>query len=92
MNKVMMIDLIRKFCDFYGYFYRDDYSGRFMFGACCVGIVYNNLRDIVIYQLTEFLRNTGVLQNYITQLISNVCYDSMSLSYIMYSPILEVCY
>lgn len=41
-------ELIENFCEEYGYDFRGDYSGRFMYGKSCVGIVYDVDDDTVL--------------------------------------------
>ena len=44
--------VIKEFCDEYGYDFRDNYSGRCMFGETCIGIVGDNT-TLICMQLTD---------------------------------------
>lgn len=63
---------LKNFCDAYGYGFRPDYSGRFMYGKTCVGIVGNSVNDI----LTDLANEGFSLSGYQT--------DNMGLGYIVY--------
>ena len=51
--------LIEKFCDLYDYRFYENYSGRFMYGRNCVGIVCSNTNEVML-ALGMFLNEYGV--------------------------------
>lgn len=73
--------LISKYCDLYNYDFREDYTGRFMYGKLCVGIVCDNPCKAML-ELGLFLHAYGVSDD--TDF--NVKLDNMGKSYIVYFP------
>lgn len=82
------IDVIKNFCEDYGYSFRDDYSGRGMFGKQCIGIVCDVSPVYLISCLSDTLRDEGFES--CTDILGTPCTDSMGLSTIVYFPKLSV--
>jgi hypothetical protein len=63
---------------------RPDYSGRAMYGATCLGFVYDELGDVIqfSYELAQILEDDTWYQN--------SRQDSMGLSSIVYWPYIQV--
>lgn len=72
---------IKRFCDDNGYRYVDDYSGRFMYGKTCVGIIGDFIPDMVSIALVDYL--TYNCPNDVSKFI-NPKIDNMGLDYIIY--------
>ena len=80
-----MPERIKEFCEEYGYEYRDDYSGRFMYGSRCVGIVSEEASLFtVLIQLTEYLKDNEI--DDIPNKIGVPKTDSMGIGAIIYFP------
>ena len=76
-------DLIENFCNEYDYEFRDDYSGRCMFGKTCIGIVGDNTM-LICMQLVEYLNVEGY--DDIVNKLGSPKTDNMGKSYIVYFP------
>lgn len=72
-----MGELIRDFCEDYGYRLYENYSGRCMYGATCVGIVCENV-NYTLQQLVEYVGEESIR--------SIARYDNLGLSMILYFP------
>lgn len=78
-------DLIEKFCnERNGCSFRADYSGRFMNGRTCVGIVIDDRVYETIVALCDFLHEYGV--ECVSDTLDSISSDSMGLSQIIYFP------
>lgn len=78
-------DLIEKFCnERNGCSFRADYSGRFMNGRICVGIVIDDRVYETIVALCDFLHEYGV--ECVSDTLGSISSDSMGLSQIIYFP------
>ena len=78
-------DLIEKFCnERKGCSFRADYSGRFMNGRTCVGIVIDDRVYETIVALCDFLHEYGV--ECVSDTLGSISSDSMGLSQIIYFP------
>jgi hypothetical protein len=80
-------DLIREFCESrYEYDVYEDYSGRGMFGALCIGIVvkreYSHIT--MMYELTQFLDEKGYEDEELN--MEGVATDELGLDTIVYFP------
>lgn len=81
-------DLIREFCetntDKYSVY--ENYSGRFMFGAKCIGIVVRQGHSYMemIVHLTKFLDGKGYIDEEL--LFEGVSIDELGLDSIVYFP------
>jgi len=74
---------IEMFCREYDYCFYSDYSGRFMYGRKCVGIVCDNIMECLV-QLCCYLVAEGVdLQ---PNLLLPIQYDNLGLQLILYFP------
>lgn len=78
-------ELIENFCEEYGYDFRGDYSGRFMYGKSCVGIVYDVDDDTVLNDLEEYFLDVDE-SNFAESIRNSARFDSMGLSRIVYFP------
>ena len=77
--------LIEKFCnETNGCSFRADYSGRFMYGRTCVGIVIDDRVYETIVSLCDFLHESGI--EYVSDMLGTIHSDSMGLSQIIYFP------
>ena len=76
-------DLIEEFCEsrescsFY-----PDYSGRFMFGKLCVGIVIRDRVYGVLAELCDFLYSRGITN--VSAALGSICSDSLGMDTILY--------
>lgn len=78
-------DLIEKFCNERdGCSFRTDYSGRFMYGRTCVGIVIDDRVYETIVALCDFLHESGI--ECVSDMLGTIHSDSMGLSQIIYFP------
>ena len=81
-----MNDLIKDFCFAYDYEFYDGYSGRFMYGRKCPGIVcddpMNTLLDLMVYLGDEAPGNLYDAR----EKLGNAKMDNMGLSRIIYFP------
>lgn len=91
-----VIDAIEEFCDENGYDFRDDYSGRGMFGEKCIGIVVDPAAHSVVANSVAEI--SAVLNDYLEDLgfdrearkfLRKSCTDSMGLDVIVYYPSLS---
>lgn len=82
---------IETFCEDNGYGYRDDYSGRGMFGRTCVGITCDEpmraVMELTAY-LMEAMPEAGGYD--LVDTLGTPKMDSMGCSSIVYFPNLEV--
>jgi hypothetical protein len=76
--------LIESFCDDYGYEYRDNYSGRGMFGKECAGIVTDENVLQVVLALSDYMHECGI--DCVKDELGRVCYDNMGLDVVIYFP------
>lgn len=83
MNKESIIKTVEDFCEQYDYEFRDDYSGRFMYGALCIGIVCDYPLEVLV-GLCQYLSDDGVEDFH--EYLSGAKQDSMGLSSILYFP------
>lgn len=78
-------DLIEKFCNGRdGCYFRTDYSGRFMYGRTCVGIVIDDRVYETIVSLCDFLHESGI--ECVSDALGSIQSDNMGLSWIIYMP------
>ena len=78
-------DLIEKFCnEGDGCSFRSDYSGRFMYGRTCVGIVIDDRVYETIVALCDFLHESGI--ECVSDMLGTIHSDSMGLGQIIYFP------
>lgn len=80
-----MRDLIKTFCEDMNLQFYNNYTGRFMYGKTCVGIVCDDLDDCKM-ELRDFLRNEDCDEDEIKSLFNSARHDSLGLSYILYFP------
>ena len=83
-------ETLRAFCDDYGYEYRENYSGRGMYGRNCVGIVCECSAIDLIMDLADYIMNN--FDGYISvrdALNGQVRQDSMGIDTIVYFPGIE---
>ncbi len=83
-----LANMIQEFCEIMGYQYRKDYSGRYMFGKECVGIVTGENIVEVIIKLADYLYECGVSS--VEKELGKVCYDNMGVDMIIYFPNVSV--
>lgn len=77
--------LIEKFCnETNGCSFRADYSGRFMYGRTCVGIVIDDRVYETIVALCDFLHESGI--ECVSDMLGTIHSDSMGLSQSIYFP------
>ena len=83
--------LIRDFCDDAGYDFYDDYSGRFMYGRKCPGIVCDNPLDAVL-GLSDWIHDCAFATGRnpsAADLLGSPKWDNMGLDMIVYFPALS---
>lgn len=74
--------LIQAFCDETdGYEFYNNYSGRFMFGKKCVGIVCDDTSTVMM-DLSQYLFEHGISD--VRSALGTICYDNLGLQYIVY--------
>ena len=79
--------LIHDFCETYGYGFRDNYSGRYMYGKTCVGIVTGDGIFRLAMELGTFLNaNSDDPQTDMCILDRWQSQDAMGLGMIVYFP------
>lgn len=83
MARMSVKERIERFAEEYGYSFRDDYSGRFMFGKRCIGV--SGKGDLKM-DLFEFLVNDGLSVSRARQIINSASTDDMGLGMIIYFP------
>jgi DNA polymerase III delta prime subunit len=82
MNK-QIAKKIKRIAEKEGLEFRDDYSGRCMFGKTCVGIVGDKLTCAAVAKYVQKkIQDAG--------LFCNVCSDNMGLDMIYYFPQISV--
>lgn len=81
MNEI--INLIRVFAEGNDLDFRDDYSGRCMYGKNCVGLICDSSMSVLI-ELCDYLHAEGV--ETVSDILGTPCTDSMGLSTILYFP------
>lgn len=79
-----MAKIIEEFCEEYGYSYRNDYSGRCMYGRCCVGIVCQDVLETLV-QLCQYIVDTSDDVD-LQEVLGSPRQDSMGLDSIIYFP------
>lgn len=86
MEEKEIIEIMEDFCKEYDIDFRDDYSGRGMFGRKCVGFVISKGTDLLstLVELTEMLKDNGI--EYVSHKLGAICQDSMGLYTIIYFP------
>lgn len=81
-------DLIRGFCDKNAdkYYLYENYSGRFMYGAKCLGVVIRSGYSPMsfMFELTRFLDEYA--DDVDGTLFEGIAYDSLGLDVIVYFP------
>ena len=78
-------ELIEEFCECTeGYYFRPDYSGRFMYGRKCIATVTDKGVAVAMGELYEFLHNRGIVN--ITKALGSPATDDMGLKTILYFP------
>ena len=84
-----IIEVMEDYCQEREFDFRDDYSGRGMFGRKCVGIVIDSGTNILemIMELTEMLIDNDI--EYVSEKIGAIRQDNMGMGTIIYFPRLE---
>lgn len=84
MQKI--IEVMEEFCEENDYRFRDDYSGRGMFGRTCVGFVVDSGCDVLstMIELTEMLIDNDI--EYVSDKLGTIRQDSMGTGTIIYFP------
>ena len=78
-----MHQYIKTFCEENDYDFYEDYSGRFMYGRQCVGIICDNIGECLV-RLCCYLVAEGVdLQ---PNMLLPISYDNMGRQLILYFP------
>ena len=73
--------LIQAFCDETDGYEFYNYSGRFMFGKKCVGIVCDDTSTVMM-DLSQYLFEHGISD--VRSALRTICYDNLGLQYIVY--------
>ena len=81
-----IIEVMEDFCQEREFDFRDDYSGRGMFGRKCVGIVIDSGTNSLemIMELTEMLIDNDI--EYVSEKIGAIRQDNMGMGTIIYFP------
>lgn len=79
-----MKSLIAKFCESEGLDFCDDYSGRYMYGKKCIGIICDNPLNVLV-RLCDFIVDTGLDASF-EDLLGDAQLDNMGHSMILYFP------
>ena len=80
-------ELIREYCENEGLNYRDDYSGRGMFGEKCIGITCENSLDVLCRLFTYLVDSDEELDGCDVQnALGEPKQDSMGMGSILYFP------
>ena len=80
-----MCSLIEDFCNQQdGCTFYPSYSGRWMYGRTCVGIVIDDRVYENIVSLCDFLHDAGILC--VSDALGSIQSDNMGLSWIIYMP------
>ena len=77
-------ELIKSYCDDFGCDFRENYSGRNMFGKRCVGIVTDKNVMEVLLELADYLHECGVEK--VSEELLPVRYDNMGQDMVIYFP------
>lgn len=80
------VELLKEAATDFGLDFRTDYSGRSMYGALCVGFVYDDLTDFLAALVYIAQENDDLAET----LARSACTDSMGLSMIVYFPRLTI--
>lgn len=85
------IAIIKEFCEDNGYEFRDDYSGRGMYGKICVGIVGDFNPLWLVLCLADVIRDSVTDDDICAEdFLGEPRQDSMGKQIIVYFPKLEV--
>ena len=87
MSTNEVINLIRMFCEERDNEFRDNYSGSYMYGCTCVGIVTENSPLSELVALCDYLRDNGVES--CEEVLESVSKDDMGYNSIIYFPYLQ---
>lgn len=80
-------DLIKQYCDYADYGYRDDYSGRGMHGRKCIGIVCDMPLNVMCDLFSYIVDSDSSIEGYDVQcVLGTPQQDSMRMSNILYFP------
>lgn len=88
-------ELIKEFCEESDYELYENYSGRFMYGRQCIGIVTDAGPLGLMYDLTAYIFENldeddfEMYNQDIREFIGNASMDHMGLSMIVYFPNIE---
>jgi len=83
-------ELIEKYCEEEGLDFREDYSGRGMFGRCCVGITCDDPLSKLIGLFAYIMDSDNELEAYeVQETLGKPKQDSMGMSCILYFPKLK---
>lgn len=80
------LSVIREAVDCYDLTIRTDYSGRGMNGGTCLGIIYDDLGDL-LSAIVEIARQDDTLAD---RMARTICTDGMGYSVIAYFPSLTI--
>lgn len=94
MNEELNVELVKTiidFCDDYGYNFRENYSGRCMYGEECVGVETAYMLE-TLGELFEYLNveRDFDISDLIEILLKNAKADTMGLNMIIYWPLLHM--
>ena len=86
-ERQLAVDIIRNYCEDNDLEFRDDYSGRGMYGKRCIGFVaFDTLDDLI--EICDRIRDEGIESA--SEVLGRPCIDSMGLQTIIYFPSLGV--
>ena len=81
-------EIIREFCELNGYEYYEGYSGRYMYGRKCPGIVCEDPM-MVMLELADHILDTEGVQNSLVGMLGCPRTDSLGLDRILYFPVVD---
>lgn len=82
-ERQLAVDIIRNYCEENDLEFRDDYSGRGMYGKRCVGFVgYDYLDDLI--EICDRIRDEGIASA--SEVLGIPRVDNMGMQTIVYFP------
>lgn len=85
-----VINAIREFCEMNECKFMDNYSGRYMYGKKCIGIIVNENPLICIVRLADWLHEEFDGDNASDLLADSIGMDNLGLDTIIYFPLLSI--
>lgn len=77
-------EYIKSYCNDFGCKYLDNYSGRYMYGKKCIGIITDRNMLEVMLELADYLHECGIEKA--SEELEQVRWDNMGLDMVIYFP------